>query len=182
MNGRSFELKPQWTAAVTITVLRLTISLALVKLNYMRETPRTADQYSLPEKAAVKIWRTRGQSAGKTPNGEPSETSRSVTFRKAGSAMGSWIRWRRRMLLRRHQPAPGDGFRIPGASWIHSCTTPARYPIAPCTQRVLWVRRGSKQPCGANGISGSRSGSLEPKDHSFLWTAPAEIKEANWFC
>jgi hypothetical protein len=30
-------------------------SLALVKLNYMRETPHTADQYSLSKLTAVKI-------------------------------------------------------------------------------------------------------------------------------
>jgi hypothetical protein len=50
---------------------------ALVKLNHMRETPRTAARYSSRLNAAVKIRLTWGQSAGKTPgeeNGEPSET------------------------------------------------------------------------------------------------------------
>jgi hypothetical protein len=45
-------------------------SLALVKLNYMRETPHTADRYSLSTMTAVKIRRTRGQSAGKAPTME----------------------------------------------------------------------------------------------------------------
>ena len=66
-------------------------SLALVKLNYMRENSQTAVQYSLSNMAAVKIWQTRGQSAGKAPHGEPSETSRSATAFKAGGAMGGRI-------------------------------------------------------------------------------------------
>ena len=70
-------------AAVTITVLRL-VSLALVKLNYMRETPRTAAWYSLKTFEQSKSKQTWGQSAGKTPTevndmGEPSETSRSAS-------------------------------------------------------------------------------------------------------
>jgi hypothetical protein len=51
---------------------------ALVKLNHMRETPRTAIRYSLRFVGAVKIQWTWGQSAGKAPggknHGEPSET------------------------------------------------------------------------------------------------------------
>ena len=45
-------------------------SLALVKLNYMRETPHTADSVLAAIQAAVKIRRTRGQSAGKAPKME----------------------------------------------------------------------------------------------------------------
>jgi hypothetical protein len=50
----------------------------------MRETPHTATRYSSAKARAVKIRRTRGQSAGKAPTlkktetGEPSETTRSV--------------------------------------------------------------------------------------------------------
>ena len=49
---------------------------ALVKPNHMREHPRTADWYSPRDRAAVKIQRTWGQSAGKVryEDRKPSET------------------------------------------------------------------------------------------------------------
>src|ERR1700674_1462283 len=81
-------------------------SLALVKLNYMRETPHTADRYSLRFRQQSKSDGQGDNPQGRLQNGEPSETSRSATSWKAGSAMGRRIRGWRRLFLRRNQSAP----------------------------------------------------------------------------
>jgi len=68
-------------------------SLALVKLNYMRETPHTADQYSLSKLDSSQNLTDKGTIRREgSSHGEPSETLRSVTSWKFGSAMGGGFR------------------------------------------------------------------------------------------